>query len=242
GDDSLTLDACGLQCPGPIVSLKQKMDSLDVGERLIVKATDPGFRSDVKSWCQMTGNTLEGVTEDGGIITASIKKGEQKEACSIPVCTKAATIIVFSNDFDRALAAFVLANGAAASGKPVTMFFTFWGLSVLRKKPDHRVKKDFMGKMFGAMLPKNMDDLSLSSMNFCGMGPKMMKGRMKKKQVDQLKTMFQTAKQNNVRFIACQMSMDIMGITKDELLDGVEVGGVGTYMGEASKGDVNLFI
>jgi len=242
GDDSLTLDACGLQCPGPIVSLKQKMDSLDVGERLIVKATDPGFRSDVKSWCQMTGNTLEGVTEDGGIITASIKKGEQKEACSIPVCSKAATIIVFSNDFDRALAAFVLANGAAASGKPVTMFFTFWGLSVLRRKPDHRVKKDFMGKMFGAMLPKNLDDLSLSSMNFCGMGPKMMKGRMKKKQVDQLKTMFQTAKQNNVRFIACQMSMDIMGITKDELLDGVEVGGVGTYMGEASKGDVNLFI
>jgi peroxiredoxin family protein len=99
-----------------------------------------------------------------------------------------------------------------------------------------------MGKMFGAMLPKNMDDLSLSSMNFCGMGPKMMKSRMKKKQVSQLRTMFETAKANNVRFIACQMSMDIMGITKDELLDGVEVGGVGTYMGEASKGDVNLFI
>ena len=242
GNETLTLDACGLQCPGPIVSLKQKMDTLEVGDRLVVKATDPGFRSDVRSWCQMTGNTLEGITEDNGMITATIKKGERKEACSVPACMKAATIIVFSNDFDKALAAFVLANGAAASGKPVTMFFTFWGLSVLRKRPAKKVKKDFMGKMFGAMLPKNMDDLSLSSMNFCGMGPKMMKSRMKKKQVSQLRTMFETAKANNVRFIACQMSMDIMGITKDELLDGVEVGGVGTYMGEASKGDVNLFI
>jgi len=241
-DVVVTLDACGLQCPGPIVSLKQKMDTLASGDTLVVKATDPGFQSDVRSWCSMTGNNLERLSCDNGVFTATIVKGEKKEACSIPSCTKAATIIVFSNDFDKTLASFVLANGAAASGKPVTMFFTFWGLSVLRKKPTHKVKKDFMGKMFGALLPKNMDDLSLSSMNFCGMGPKMMRSRMRKKQVDQLRTMFETAKANHVRFIACQMSMDIMGITKDELLDGVEVGGVGTYMGEASKGDVNLFI
>jgi peroxiredoxin family protein len=112
----------------------------------------------------------------------------------------------------------------------------------LRKHPNKRVKKDFMGKMFGAMLPDDMDHLKLSSMNFAGMGPKMMRSRMKKKNVLQLREMFAQAKANHVRFIACQMSMDIMGITKDELLDGVEVGGVGTYMAEASKSDVNLFI
>ncbi|MFA7117151.1 MAG: FAD-dependent oxidoreductase [Sphaerochaetaceae bacterium] len=237
----LTLDACGLQCPGPIVSLKNKMDSMNKGDVLAVKASDPGFQNDVRSWCDITGNILESVESKDGIITAIIRKDEKK-FCAVESSEKGATIIVFSNAFDKALASFVLANGAAASGKPVTMFFTFWGLSVLRKKPNKKIKKDMMGKMFGAMLPKSMAGLSLSNMNFMGMGPKMMKSRMKKKQVDQLETMFALAKANHVRFIACQMSMDIMGITKDELLEGVEIGGVGTYMGEASKSNVNLFI
>lgn len=238
----LTLDACGLQCPGPIVQLKHKVDSMATGQRLEVKASDPGFMNDVKSWCSMTGNTLESLNTNDGIVTAIIVKGEKKEVCEIPSCTKGATMIVFSNDFDKALASFVLANGAAASGKEVVMFFTFWGLSVLRKHPDKKIKKDIMGKMFGAMLPKDMEHLKLSSMNFAGMGPKMMKSRMKRKNVIQLRKMFEEAKANNVRFIACQMSMDIMGITADELLDGVEIGGVGTYMAHASQSDVNLFI
>ena len=122
------------------------------------------------------------------------------------------------------------------------MFYTFWGLSVLRKKPTKKVKKDVVSKMFGAMLPKGMEDLSLSSMNFGGMGASMMKGRMKKKNVDQVQQMFAQAKDAGVRMIACQMSMDIMGITKEELLDGVEIGGVATYMGAASQSKVNLFI
>jgi peroxiredoxin family protein len=153
-----------------------------------------------------------------------------------------ATMVVFSNDLDKALASFVLANGAAASGKQVTMFFTFWGLSVLRKKNAPPVKKDFMGKMFSSMLPKGMDKLGLSSMNMGGLGAKMMKSRMKKKHVDQVTQMFLDAKSSGVRMVACQMSMDIMGITKEELLDGVEVGGVATYMGAASGSKVNLFI
>ena len=238
----LTLDACGLQCPGPIVQLKHKIDEMEVGQTLEVKASDPGFMNDAKSWCTMTGNKLEDLSCEHGVVTAHITKGEKKESCAVSTCTKGATMIVFSNNFDKALASFVLANGAAASGKDVVMFFTFWGLSVLRKHPNKRVKKDFMGKMFGAMLPDDMDHLKLSSMNFAGMGPKMMRSRMKKKNVLQLREMFAQAKANHVRFIACQMSMDIMGITKDELLDGVEVGGVGTYMAEASKSDVNLFI
>lgn len=252
---TLTLDACGLQCPGPIIQLKHKIDSLQNGQSLLVKASDPGFYSDVKSWCSLTGNRLDDLKQDpDGIITALITKATSGQPAPSSPCppqssalqpasgVKGATIIVFSNDFDRTLASFVLANGAAASGKDVVMFFTFWGLSVLRKHPNKRVKKDFMGKMFGAMLPSDMDHLKLLSMNFGGMGPKMMKSRMKKKNVSQLRQMFSEAKANNVRFIACQMSMDIMGITASELLDGVEIGGVGTYMAEASKSDVNLFI
>ena len=143
---------------------------------------------------------------------------------------------------DKVLAAFVLANGALATGKKVTMFFTFWGLSVLRKPEVTGVKKDTVGKMFCSMLPKGMNSLSLSNMNFGGMGAKMMKGRMKEKNVDQLETMFQNALEAGVRLIACQMSMDIMGISAEELMDGVELGGVATYMEAASQSGINLFI
>lgn len=159
-----------------------------------------------------------------------------------PSLAKGASIIVFSNDFDKVFAAFVLANGAAASGKPAVMFFTFWGLSVLRKQPGKRIHKSAVEKMFGAMLPKDMDHLGLSKMRMGGMGKRMMRKRMRAKQVAQLRAMYEDAKRQGVRFIACQMSMDVMGLTKEELLDGVEVGGVGTYMQAASSSDVNLFI
>jgi len=170
--------------------------------------------------------------------TAAAMRG----ASFIQMTPKGATIIVFSNDFDRALASFVLANGAAAAGKDVTMFFTFWGLSVIRKPDAPRVAKDIMGKMFGMMLPKHAGELSLSHMNFGGIGPKLMKSRMKSKKIDMLETMMAQARQAGVHFIACQMSMDIMGVKREELLDGVVVGGVATYMGAASEGNVNLFI
>jgi len=245
------LDACGLQCPGPIIRLKKEIDNLEHGDRIVIKASDPGFGVDVQAWCGLTGNELVSLSTTKGIIEAVISKGDPS-ICSVPdsfgnkpaICDpdNGATMIVFSNDLDKALATFVLANGAAATGKDVTLFFTFWGLSVLRKKPNKPVKKDFMGKMFGAMLPKGMDDLALSSMNMGGMGAAMMKGRMKKKNVDQVRQMFEDAKNSGVRMIACQMSMDIMGITREELLDGVEIGGVATYMGAASKSKVNLFI
>ena len=238
----LVVDACGLQCPGPIVKLKNEIDNLKDGELLRISATDPGFSRDVVSWCKLTGNKLISSTREKGVSEALIEKGTKDLNNSMTVNKNGASLIVFSNDFDKALASLVLANGAAASGKKVTMFFTFWGLSILRKKPDHKVKKDFMGKMFGSMLPKNMNDLKLSHMNFSGMGPKMMKSRMKKKNVDQLEVMFNTAKENGVRFVACQMSMDIMGITAEELIDGAEIGGVATYMDAASDCDVNLFV
>lgn len=237
----IPIDACGLQCPGPIMRLKQEADKLTAGDRITIKATDPGFSRDVRSWCSLTGNELIGLTNANGIIEAIIEKGGQS-LVKKAINAENATLIVFSNDFDKTLASFVLANGAAATGKKVTMFFTFWGLSILRNRKAPHVKKDVLGRMFSTMLPRDMNALSLSGMNFAGMGPRMMKYRMKRKQVDQLETMFAHAKAAGVRMIACQMSMDIMGISEQELLDGVEIGGVAAYMEAASESGINLFI
>ena len=248
------LDACGLQCPGPILKLKQELDAMTSGDLLKVLATDPGFNRDVQSWCNLTGNQLVSISSKDGKIEAVIEKGGQNDNSSnlafnkktpLPssnVRNNGATLIVFSNDMDKALASFVLANGAASVGREVTMFFTFWGLSVIRKAKAGKVKKDFMGRMFGAMLPKGMDKLALSNMNFAGMGPKMMRFRMKSKNVDQLQTMFAQARMAGVHLVACQMSMDIMGIQASELIDGVEIGGVATYMEAAASSGVNLFV
>lgn len=249
------VDACGLQCPGPIMRLKTEIDKLPEGGRVVIRSTDPGFVRDAGAWCKVTGNLLISMEESNGTYTAMVEKTAKQSAMAVAQETegmrgepfvqmtpKGATIIVFSNDFDRALASFVLANGAAAAGKDVTMFFTFWGLSVIRKPNAPRVAKDFMGRMFGMMLPKHAGGLSLSHMNFGGIGPKLMKSRMKSKNIDMLETMMSQARQAGVHFIACQMSMDIMGVKHEELLDGVEVGGVATYMEAATEGNVNLFI
>lgn len=152
------------------------------------------------------------------------------------------TIIVFSGDLDRAMAAFVIANGAAAMGDDVTMFFTFWGLNILRKPEKIRVKKGFLQAMFGWMMPRGADKLGLSKMNFGGMGASMMKMVMKQKKVATLPELIATAKEQGIRMIACTMSMDVMGITEEELIDGLEFAGVATYLGEADEANVNLFI
>ena len=238
----IRVDACGLQCPGPIMRLKKEMDQAQPGSRLVVSATDPGFKADVASWTRVTGNLLVGVEEAGGVITATLEKSVPGGAAPPAAALNDATFIVFSDDLDRALASFVLANGAVASGKRTTMFFTFWGLSVLKRPQKPSVAKDFMGRMFGMMLPGHAGSLGLSKMNFGGAGGVMMKARMKARQVDSLETMMQNAIQAGVRIVACQMSMDIMGIAKEELVDGVEIGGVATYMEAASQANVNLFI
>lgn len=241
----VNIDACGLQCPGPIVKLKEAVEKLNNGDIITIKASDPGFSRDVQSWCELTGNQLLHLSSQEGVILANIRKLAKSEQSTELISndrSEGATFIVFSSDMDKVMASFVLANGAAATGKKVTMFFTFWGLSVLRKKDAPKVEKDFMGRMFNSMLPKGLNKLSLSNMNFAGMGPKMMKNRMKDKNVDQLDIMFKQAKDAGVRFVACQMSMDIMGISQEEIIDGVEFGGVATYMQAASKSNINLFV
>lgn len=152
------------------------------------------------------------------------------------------TIIMFSGDLDKAMASLIIANGAVAMGDDVTMFYTFWGLNVLRKAQKIKVKKEFMEKMFGFMMPKGADKLVLSKMNFGGAGTAMMKFIMKKKNVNSLPQLLESAQAMGVKMIACTMSMDIMGIKKEELIDGIELAGVATYLGEADNGNVNLFI
>ncbi|MDD6582070.1 MAG: FAD-dependent oxidoreductase [Bacteroidales bacterium] len=240
----ITVDACGLQCPGPILKLKKNMDTMSAGERIEVKATDPGFPRDAEAWCQSTGNRFLSKTNSNGYYSVVIEKGGEQPAPAFVGggMSKNKTLIMFSDDLDRALATFVLANGAAATGHKVSIFFTFWGLNVIKKEKKPAVKKDFFGKMFSWMLPSDSRKLKLSKLSMCGIGDKMMRNIMRKKNISQLEELRQQAMESGVEFIACQMSMDMMGVHQEELIDGVTIGGVATYMNRAEDACVNLFI
>lgn len=240
---TITIDACGLQCPGPIMQLKKNYDQINNGDRLEIKVTDQAFGEDLNGWCRMVGANLISIDNSGGIVTACIEKTEEPQICEITAKQKDnKTLIVFSDDLDKALASFVIANGALASGKKVSIFFTFWGLNVIKKTNKPSVKKDFLGKMFGMMLPANSKKLELSKMNMGGLGAKMMRYIMKEKKIDTLESLMQQAIDNGVEFIACSMSMDVMGIKKEELMDNITVGGVAAYLDRAENANINLFI
>lgn len=240
GSVSLRVDACGMQCPGPIMKLSEVIKSANDGDIVEILTTDSGFKSDVAAWSESTGNTLLGIDVENKIIKAQIQKGTQSQ---IKTDVKdAQTIVVFSSDLDKAMASFVIANGALAAGKDVVMFFTFWGLNILRKQDNINVKKSLIDKMFGLMMPKGVDALTLSKMNIGGLGSLMMKWVMKNKQVASLQELIYSAQQNGAKFIACNMSMDVMGIKSEELIDGVEIAGVAKYISESSKSNSNLFI
>ena len=153
-----------------------------------------------------------------------------------------ATLVVFSGDLDKAIASFIIATGAASMGKEVTMFFTFWGLNILKRKDHPKVSKDTMEKMFDIMLPGHTGQLGLSKMNMGGMGPAMIKQIMKKHNVDDIDTLIKNAIDMGVKVVACSMSMDLMGIKHEEFIDGVEIGGVAAYLGAADQSGLNLFI
>lgn len=240
----IKVDACGIQCPGPILKLKQAMDALAVGQQLEVRATDAGFPRDAEAWCRTTGHKFLGKRAEGGIQIVEIEKTAPQvvEATQPQTSEQGKTLILFSDDLDKTLATFVLANGAAATGKKVSIFFTFWGLNAIKKVRKPKVKKDIFGRMFGWMLPADSTQLALSKMNMLGIGSKMMRYLMRKKGVDSLETLRQQAIDLGVEFIACQMSMDVMGIKREELLDNVTVGGVASYMERAEQANVNLFI
>ena len=233
-----TVNACGLQCPGPILQLKNAIDEGKEGEAISITASDRGFVADAPAWCNTTGHELVSLEPagKGAYCAVVVKCGGSSSG------NRAMTNVIFSNDFDKAIAAFIIANGAAAAGYEVTLFFTFWGINILRKSGPVTAKKNLIEKLFGVMMPKGADRLKLSQMNMGGMGLAMIKGIMKKKNVMPLPALIAQAKLSGVKLIVCTMSMDLMGIKKEELIDGVEEGGVAMYVDSLSRSSANLFI
>lgn len=253
----LELDVCGLSCPGPLIQVKQMSDQMTAGQQLRVRASDPGFYEDIKAWCTMSGySLLRREHLAGGVIEAVLHKptdAEQRRTQATdlasamddtqqPSAPPASTMVVFSGDLDKAIASFIIANGAAASGRKVTMFFTFWGLNIIRKPEQPSVQKDMLGRMFGFMMPRGSRKLGMSKMNMLGIGPRMIRGVMGQRNIASLEELIQSALSQGVELVACQMSMDVMGIQREELLDHVIFGGVGYYLGQADQSNHNLFI
>lgn len=241
--NTIFLNACGLQCPGPLMQVNSKFVELKIGDILEVAASDPGFIVDAQAWCKKTGNTFMKVEKadrefhifikkEAGIVN-TLKAVDHKDD---------STMVIFSGDLDKALAAMIIANGAIAMGKKVTLFFTFWGLNILRKDQKVQVQKSLIEKMFGFMMPRGSKHLTLSKMHMAGMGTSMIKMVMKDKHVNTLDELIASAMKSGVHFVACTMSMDLMGIKKEELIEGVEYGGVAAYLGAADDANHNLFI
>ncbi|MBR6259530.1 MAG: DsrE/DsrF/DrsH-like family protein [Oscillospiraceae bacterium] len=236
------IDAKGLKCPGPIVLVADYLRDRPDGTRIRVEATEVAFYSDIQVWCRRTGNKLDAVSSDGGVVHADITRRRAVKAEADKTERSGKTFVLFSGDLDKTIAAFIMANGAAAMGRSVTLFFTFWGLNILRKPEKVSVTKSFIERMFGFMMPRGTKRLGLSRMNMCGAGAKMIRGIMKSKGVSSLEELMESAKAHGVRLVACQMSMDIMGIRREELIDGVELGGVATFLGSGEQSDMSLFI
>lgn len=239
--DEVSLNACGLACPGPIREVYKAMDNMKDGDVLNVKATDPGFGSDINRWADKMGHKMMDSGFDGNSFYAKIQKG-QKPVIGAVSTGNNKSMVVFSDDLDKAIASFIIANGAAAMGRKVTMFFTFWGLNVIKKHESVKVNKNIVGRMFSKMLPRGSKKLTLSKMNMAGVGGKMIRGLMKKHNVDSLEELIKQAIDAGVNIVACNMSMDLMGVHEDELIEGVNLGGVATYLAEGEESDINLFI
>lgn len=240
----IEVDACGLSCPGPILEVHKALAQARPGSVLTVKATDPAFPGDMKAFCRRTGDELLRSDFDGKSFRVTVKKAAEAAETGGPQAANShgKSIIVFSGDLDKAIASFIIANGAAAMGREVSMFFTFWGLNILRKPEKIHVAKDALGAMFGRMMPRGSKKLGLSRMNMGGMGAKMIRSVMKGKNIASLEELMQEAIRNGVKITACSMSMDVMGIKREELIDGIEVGGVATFLASAEESDASLFI
>lgn len=177
-------------------------------------------------------------------LEAQVAELRQKIEAMEPVQENKLSMIVFSGELDKLLAAMIIATGAAAMGMKVVLFFTFWGTAALRK-PDADVGgKDFMSKMFGWMLPKGRNQVKLSKMNMAGMGTAMLKGLMKKKNAPSLDQLFEMAAQLGVEIKVCEMSMDLMGFKREEIIDypNIEYVGVATFLGHSSVSKNQLFL
>ena len=239
-----TLDCKGLSCPMPILKLAQTMKKMKKGQTLELLATDPGSKPDVPAWCKSNGHEVVNIESSGADFVVTVRKGgaPPAPATASPAGAKKKTMVVFSGDLDKVLASFIIANGALAMGNEVTMFFTFWGLNALRKRGPQARGKGLLDWMFGWMMPTGAGKLTLSKMHMAGMGTAMMKHVMRSKKVDSLPALMQHAKDSGVKLVACAMSMDVMGIKREELIDGIEVGGVAYFLGESDEANMTLFV
>ncbi|EPC7166871.1 DsrE/DsrF/DrsH-like family protein [Staphylococcus pseudintermedius] len=237
------IDLSGLQCPGPILNVSKAMQNMSEGEQIEVNVSDFGFYSDVQSWVKQTGHQLIRLNQDNQGVHAVLQKS------NAPANTQSkkgngTTIVLFSGDLDKAIAAMIIANGAKAAGRDVSVFFTFWGLNALKKtiQRETQVNKKGIAKMFDWMLPKQPEKMPISKFNMFGLGNFMMRYVMRQKNIDTLPQLINQAIEQDIKLIACTMSMDVMGITKEELRDEVTFGGVGTYIGDTENARHNLFI
>jgi len=248
---SVNLDCTGLACPGPIMKLSTEMKGLNPGDQIIVHVSDPGFASDAPAWTRRNGHELLSIQPEGPGYVATIRKagpealalagGASSGTVAAPATPKV-SFVVFSGDLDKLIAAFIIANGAISMGEDVSMFFTFWGLNGLRKaKPPKRQRKT-MDKLFAGMMPAGADELTLSQMHMMGAGTAMIKKTMKKNGVHSLPKLMESAMAGGARVIGCTMTMDLLGIAESDLIAGVELGGVATFLGEAAESTTTLFI
>lgn len=237
------LDCTAMQCPGPIMRLKEQLESMKAGDEVTVRAADPGFLADAPAWCRRQGHRMVSLEQEGAIVVARIRK--QTGAMGAPAPAAASnkkTFVVFSGDLDKVMAAFVIANGALAMGSEVSMFFTFWGLNALRKTAAPPLHKKLLDRMFGMMMPRGADALTLSKMHMGGAGTALMKKVMRDKHVTALPELIASAQHGGAKLVACTMTMDIMGLQKEELLDGLQFGGVATFLADSDESGATLFI
>ena len=245
---TIALDCMGLQCPGPLGRLTEAMATVAVGDLIEIRASDPGFPRDMEAWCRSKGHELLQITSiPGGVVARIRKQAPQSVAASSGTSVSGGrrkkTFVVFSGDLDRVMAAFVLANGALSMGDEVTLFFTFWGLSAIRKEQAVATTgKGILDRMFGWMLPRGLKRLTLSKMHMGGMGTAMMKHVMAQKHVETPQQLLANARKQGLKLVACSMSMDVMGLRQEELLDGVEIGGAAAFLAEADQSNVTLFV
>lgn len=243
-----SLDCTGLACPGPIMKLSEQMKQLAIGDEVEVRVSDAGFASDGPAWAKRNGHQLVEIAPEGAGYVAKFRKGGPGALAASQAVVGSASarpknsFIVFSGDLDKQLAAFIISNGALAMGEEVSLFFTFWGLNALRKSKPPKRQRKVMDRMFGAMMPSDANHLPLSQMNMMGAGAAMIKKVMHDHSVQSLPELIAAAQSSGARLIACTMTMDLLGIAESDLIDGVEFGGVATFLGEAAESHNTLFI
>lgn len=236
----VTADVRMLACPGPVIRIREAMGALPEGGVLKILAAS-SFAPDLEAWVRSAGHTLLSLERAADSLAATVRKGTA--AAQKPTASAGGqAIVLFSNDLDRAMAALILACGMATAGQKVTVFFTFWGLTVLRRKPAILPKKDFLTRIIGWMLPSGVRRLALSKMHVLGLGTAVMKYVMAQRRVLSLPELIERARVLGVRFVACEMAMDVMGITREELLEVDDVAGVAAFAEVSMRSSGTLFI